>query len=140
MNMILDTNVISELEGRKHSAHLFHWLNSFERNELFLTTVSVAEIRFGLNLLPHGQRRDELETSYSRIEEGFLGRILSFSTDAARKYGQLKAVRQMQGRPIETKDAMIAAICLSHGATLATRNVNDFEGLDLRLVNPFEGA
>ncbi|MBP1841925.1 putative nucleic acid-binding protein [Rhizobium petrolearium] len=140
MNTVLDTNVISELEGRKHSGHLLGWLNRFQRQELFLTTVSVAEIRYGLSLLPDGNRRDGITASYSRIEEGFVGRILAFSLDAARRYGELKAHRQKIGRPMETKDAMIAAICLSHGATLATRNVKDFEGLDLGLVNPFEGA
>ncbi len=140
MNTILDTNVISELEGRKHSGHLFTWLNGLRRDELFLTTINVAEIRYGLSLLPQGKRRDELTTAYLRVEEGFTGRIFTFSLDAARRYGQLKVQREKMGRPIETKDAMIAAICLSHGATLATRNVKDFEGLDLRLVNPFEGA
>lgn len=140
MNIVLDTNIIFELEGRKHSEHLLQWLNGFQREDLFLTTVSVAEIRHGLSLLPEGRRREALTAAYSRIEEGFANRIISFTLEAARAYGRLRAKREKQGRPIETKDAMIAAICLNHGATLATRNVKDFEGLDLRLINPFEGA
>ncbi len=138
MSIVLDTNVVSELEGRKYSERLLQWLNGFERADLFLTTVSVAEIHYGLSLLPEGKRREALTESYLRLEEGFAGRIVPFTTAAAHRYGELKAEREKRGRRMETKDAMIAAICLSHGATLATRNTKDFEGLDLKLVNPFE--
>lgn len=138
MSVVLDTNVISELDGRKYSERLLQWLTAFRSDELFLTTISVAEIRYGLSLLPEGRRRDSITQTYERIEGGFMGRIMPFSLDAAHLYGRLKAARQKRGHSIETKDAMIAAICLSHGATLATRNTKDFEGLDLKLVNPFE--
>jgi predicted nucleic acid-binding protein len=140
MNVVLDTNVLSELEGRTYSRQLLGWLDGFQRDELFLTTVAVAEIRYGLSLLPEGRRREALTQTYDRMESGFAGRIIPFTLDAAHLYGRLKAVRQRRGHVIETKDAMIAAICLSHGATLATRNTKDFEGLDLQLINPFEGA
>jgi predicted nucleic acid-binding protein len=140
MNIVLDTNVISELDGRKYTAHLLTWLNRFQRDELFLTTVAVAEIRYGLSLLPKGRRREVMTQFYDRMESGFAGRIFSFTLEAAHLYGRLTADRQKIGRTIKTKDAMIAAICLSHGATLATRNTKDFEGLDLKLINPFEGG
>jgi toxin FitB len=140
MSIILDTNVISELQGRLHSARILAWLNGFQREQVFLTTISVAEIHFGLSMLPQGRRRQALEATYSRIEDGFSERILPFSIEAARAYGSLTAERRKIGRPIETKDAMIAAICLSRDAALATRNLKDFEGLDLRLLNPFEDA
>lgn len=138
--IVLDTNVVSELQGRKHSEYVLAWLSQYERESLFLTTVVVAEIRYGLELLPQGQRQAGLLRALDAIQERFLGRILGFSVQAAGYYGVLRARRRQIGHPIETKDAMIAATCLAHGATLATRNVKDFEGLDLRLVNPFEGA
>lgn len=138
--IVLDTNVFSELNGRKHSDHLLRWLDGFAAPEVFLTTITVAEIHFGLALLPAGARKAKLTETYSLLEGEFVERILVFSTDAARIYGMISARRHFGGHEIETKDAMIAAICLGQGATLATRNTKDFEGLDLRLVNPFEGA
>lgn len=138
--IILDTNVFSELKGRKHSDHLLRWLDGLSASEVFLTTITVAEIHFGLALLPEGARKAKLAETYSLLEAEFAGRILTFSTVAAHVYGLMSARRHFAGHDIETKDAMIAAICLAHGASLATRNTKDFEGLDLQLVNPFEGA
>lgn len=138
--IILDTNVVSELQGRKYSDYVVDWLRGYEIEILFMTTITIAEMRYGFELLEPGRRRSELTAALDGIQSEFLGRILGFSIQSAQHYGVVKAHRQKIGRPMETKDAMIAAICLSHGATLATRNVKDFEGLDLRLVNPFEGA
>lgn len=76
----------------------------------------------------------------SIVDVEFAGRILPFDTVAAQTYGRLRAQRERRGRPIKDMDAMIAAICLVHGATLSTRNVRDFDGLDLKLVNPFEAG
>lgn len=89
MSIVLDTNVISELGGRKYSEHLLGWLNGFQVDDLFLTTVAVAEVRYGLFLLLAGQRRQSLMQAYDRIEAGFAGRILPFTLDAAylRYYG-----------------------------------------------------
>lgn len=136
--IVLDTNVISELQGRTHSERILNWLDAYDVDTLFLTTISVGEMRYGLELLDDGRRKTALISDFNRIESEFAGRILGFSLSAANRYGLLAAARRKEGRPVETKDAMIAAICLSSGATLATRNTRDFEGLDLKLVNPFE--
>jgi predicted nucleic acid-binding protein len=138
--IILDTNIVSELQGRLNSEHILAWISQYEVESLFLTTVVVAEMRYGLEILPDGRRKSELLKALDTIQERFLGRVLGFSIQAAGYYGILRAQRKRIGRPLEVKDAMIAATCLANGATLATRNVKDFEGLDLRLVNPFEGA
>lgn len=138
--IVLDTNVISELQGRRHSETILRWLDGYDSEVVFLTAIAMAEISFGIALLEPATRRDGLQQTFARIENDFSGRILSFSQNVAARYGVLSARRQKEGRPMETKDAMIAAICLSHDATLATRNTKDFEGLDLKLVNPFEGA
>lgn len=138
--IILDTNVVSEFRGRKHSEVVLAWLDLQRMEDLYLTVITVAEIHFGLAVVASDDRRSALRTDYDAIEAEFEGRILPLERDAAMLYGEICARRKKAGRPIETKDAMIAAICIHHGATLATRNVKDFEGLDLKLVNPFEGA
>ncbi|MBB3521762.1 hypothetical protein FHX03_001071 [Rhizobium sp. BK456] len=115
-----------------------NWLDGYDVETLFLTTIAVAEMRYGLELLDDGRRKATLISDFNKIESEFSGRILGFSLSAANRYGLLEAQRKRAGRPMETKDAMIAAICLANGATLATRNTRDFEGLDLKLVNPFE--
>ncbi|CAN7562151.1 type II toxin-antitoxin system VapC family toxin [Pararhizobium sp. LjRoot235] len=138
--IVLDTNVISELQGRRYSEVILRWLDRYDSEVVFLTAIAMAEIHFGVALLEPGARRESLRQTFDRIEEEFSGRILSFTQNVAASYGKLSAQRQKEGRPMETKDAMIAAICLSHDATLATRNTKDFEGLDLKLINPFEGA
>lgn len=138
--IVLDTNVISELQGRVHSEHLLSWLDGFAPEVIFLTTITIGEIRFGLELLAEGKRKVALLAQLEGIEAEFSGRVLGFSSNAAHQYGVIAASRHRLGRRMETKDAMIAAICLTNGATLATRNTKDFEGLDLKLINPFEGG
>ncbi|KQS90434.1 MULTISPECIES: type II toxin-antitoxin system VapC family toxin [unclassified Rhizobium] len=138
--IVLDTNIISELQGRLHSERILRWLDAYDSEVVFLTAIAMAEIHYGIALLDRGHRQDSLRRTFLQIESEFSGRILSFSQTAAARYGTISAYRQKAGRAMETKDAMIAAICLSHDATLATRNVKDFEGLDLKLVNPFEEA
>ncbi|MDE1995249.1 MAG: type II toxin-antitoxin system VapC family toxin [Rhizobiaceae bacterium] len=138
--IVLDTNVVSELQGRLHSDKILSWLDGQDIADVFLTTITVGEIRFGLELLADGKRKTTLISQLEAIEVEFSGRILGFSVHAAHYYGLISAQRHRLGRRMETKDAMIAAICIAHGATLATRNTKDFEGLDIRLVNPFEGG
>ena len=138
--IVLDTNVISELQGRQHSERILQWLDSYDSEVVFLTAIALAEIHFGIALLDPGVRQESLRRTFLQIENEFSGRILSFSQTTAARYGIVAAHRQKAGKAMETKDAMIAAICLSHDATLATRNTKDFEGLDLKLVNPFEEA
>ena len=105
---------------------------------MFLTSITIAEIYFGAYLVQEVPRKEALLQSLSRLSAAYQNRILSFSLANSEHYGKLTASRRLAGRPIETKDAMIAAICLANNATLATRNIRDFEGLDLKLINPFE--
>jgi predicted nucleic acid-binding protein len=105
---------------------------------VFITSVSVAEILYGIELLPQGKRRVALlagaELMFGKV---LAGRVLSFDEDAARAFPGIAASRRVQGRPIATLDAQIAAIAYSRDATLATRNTADFEGCNVRLVNPW---
>jgi hypothetical protein len=99
----------------------------------------MAEILFGIELLPKGKRRDTmLEEAEATFAEDFAGRILPFDEDAARAFPEIAIRRRAQGRPIADLDAQIAAIARSRDAILATRNTADFEGCGVRLVNPWQ--
>jgi len=136
--IVLDTDIMSEAFGGKRSDRVFDWLDRQDRGDLYLTSITVAELVYGAELLPDGKRKQALRNRIDDVVSEYQGRRLAFGDEAAYIYGYISAKRKNAGHAIETKDAMIAAICLFHGATLATRNVRDFDGLDLRLVNPFE--
>lgn len=138
--IVIDTNVISEVARPLPDRSLTLWMQQTGHNELFLCVVVVMELSFGAERLIQRTGSDRYQKSLADLLVGFRDRMLEFGTDAAILTGKLRALRERAGRPISIADAMIAAICLHHGATLATRNVKDFEGLDLKLVNPFEGA
>ena len=136
--ILLDTNVISDAFSPRRTEAVRDWLNARESAALFLSTIVIAELYFGAHLVREDVRRSDLIQSISRIRTEYIGRILPFGDAASELYGRIAASRRLAGRPIETKDAMIAAIAMAHDATLATRNIRDFEGLDIKLVNPFD--
>ena len=136
---ILDTNVISELMKAAPAPAVLAWMSLRPPDDLFISTITMAEILFGIELLPKGKRRDglfrEAEVTFAR---DFAGRILAFDEGAASMFGSIVATRRIQGRPIGIADGQIAAIARANGATLATRNMEDFEGCGVRLVNPWQ--
>lgn len=136
--IVLDTNVMSEAFGGRGNDRVFDWLDRQDCGDLYLTSITIAELVHGAELLPDGKRKQTFRNRIDDIASEYQGRRLAFGDEAAYIYDYISAKRKNAGHAIETKDAQIAAICLFHGATLATRNVRDFEGLDLRLVNPFE--
>jgi predicted nucleic acid-binding protein len=136
--IILDTNVLSELLTPTPSTVVIEWLSAQHPPSVFTTAVTEAEILYGLRLLPEGRRRRDLEAAISPIfDEDLSGRVLPFDRDAADLYATIATRRRSAGRPISQFDAQIAAIALSRGASVATRNVSDFEGVGLLIINPW---
>jgi predicted nucleic acid-binding protein len=117
------------------------WINSQEVDELWTSTIVVAEVFSGLDLMPEGARQRQLrEKSEHMFFNLFADRIYILDLEAARAYGTVLKIRKSMGRPIDEMDGLIAATALVHSATLATRNIPDFEHCGIPLVNPWEVA
>ena len=137
--IVLDTNVLSELMRPKPATTVAKWVATQSAASLFTTTITQAEILHGVLLLPEGRRRDTIGAAADAMfEEDFAGRILPFGSHAAHAYAQIAAARRRSGRPISQFDAQIAAIAFSTGAGVATRNVGDFEGCGIQVVDPWQ--
>jgi predicted nucleic acid-binding protein len=137
--IVLDTNVISELARYAPDPDVLAWLDSLEASEVATTAVTAAELRYGVARLPDGHRKRELAAVIRGIlTEDFHGRVLPFDERASVRYADIVTGREHAGRPIGVADAQIAAICRDASATLATRNVSDFEETGIELVNPWK--
>lgn len=137
--IILDTNVVSELMRPVASPAIAKTLSKYSAEELHTTSVTLAEILYGIEILPAGRRKRELVAGADRLFAFvFQSRILPFDEDAAERFAQIAASRRKMGRPIAELDAQIAAIAAVHDATVATRNISDFEHCGVRLVNPWD--
>jgi hypothetical protein len=136
--IVLDTNVLSEALRPSPEPSVLEWLAKQPRASLFTTAVTQGEILYGIGLLADGKRQRGLRDAAKRIfSEDFAGQVLTFDSDAADMYAEIAAERRMAGKPISQFDAMIAAMALSRGATLATRNVQDFDDCGVEIVNPW---
>lgn len=136
--ILLDTNVLSALMQREPEARVVAWLDAQPPESVWTTSVTVFEVRFGLELLAAGRRRRFLEEAFAKaIEEDFENRVAVFDPSAAEAAGRMAAERRRAGRPVEIRDVQIAGIAAARKATLATRNLRHFEGFGLELVNPW---
>lgn len=137
--ILLDTNVVSELMRRSPSIEVVRWTAQHPGTRLAITSITQAEILYGIELLPDGPRRAALlSAAEAMFWEDFEGRIFGFDSEAAPVYARIAARRRALGAPISQADAQIAAIARTHGATLATRNIVDFTDCGIDLVNPWE--
>jgi predicted nucleic acid-binding protein len=136
--IVIDTNVVSEITRTRPSVAVRAWLDSQISQDLFLCAPVLAELRYGIERLPKGRRREFLDVALGRIiGEGFPDRILPLDRDAALEFGRVVAHRDRLGRPIATMDGMIAAIAIVNRAAIATRDVEDFTGLGIDVIDPF---
>lgn len=135
---ILDTNIISELMKPSPDKSLVAWLDRQVTQNLFITSISVAEIHYGLGILAAGQRRSKLEKAFNAvIDTAFNHRVLKFDKDTAKLYGVIMSGRKRLGKPMSAMDGQIAAITQSYTYALVTRNTRDFLECDITLLNPF---
>jgi len=137
--ILLDTNVISEFMGLRPEQQVTRWLDIQPRSSVWTTSINVYEIRSGLFAMPAGKRRTALEVKFEQLLQTALqGRILYFDSDSALRAAELCADRRRRGRPVDSRDTMIAGIVVASHATLATRNVRHFEDIASSVVNPWE--
>jgi predicted nucleic acid-binding protein len=134
--IVLDTNIVAALMA--DGAEIDPWLMTVPRHELYTTVMTRAEIRYGLARLPAGKRRTDLVNRADDLFRQTQERLLSFDAKAADRYGEVVAIREASGRPISVADAIIASIAWVHHASLATRNVRDFDDCELAVVNPYD--
>ena len=138
---ILDTNVLSELMRPNPSPRVVAWVAKQPATELFTTSITEAEIFYGIELLAKGKRREGLlVAAEAMFAEDLAGRVFGFESDAARFFSKIAAHRRALGRPISHADAQIAAIARVRSAKLATRNVEDFEDCGVDVVDPWNGS
>ena len=136
--VILDTNVVSELMMSSPNPGVLEWLETRQPAELFISAISEAELRFGAEVLPSGRRRESLLADIDRmLTTNFPGRVLPFDQDAARAYASIAADRRRIGRPIGYADCQIAAIAVSVGAPVATRDVDGFRDCGIEVIDPW---
>ncbi len=136
--ILVDTNVVSEVMKVAPSETVVTWLNNQKSSSLFISTITIGEIEYGLRILPAGKRRMRLKERFERfISLAFAQRVLPYDETAARTYGDTMGFRREIGHPMSIPDGQIAAIANINGLTISTRNTSDFEDCGIELVDPF---
>jgi len=134
---VLDTNVVSELMRPEPTSRVTDWVRRRDRRELRMTSITLAEIRYGIVRLPEGRRKQVLLETADDIFRSFPDQVLPVDEAAAEHYAMIASAREQAGKPIAAFDALIVAVCRSRGAALATRNLPDFEGTGIELIDPW---
>ncbi|MCP4995625.1 MAG: type II toxin-antitoxin system VapC family toxin [Gammaproteobacteria bacterium] len=136
--ILLDTNVVSEVMRIAPSETVVEWLNNQKSSSLYISTVTIGEIEYGLRILPVGKHRLQLKERFEQfVSLAFALRILAYDEAAARTYGEVMGHRKEIGRPISVPHGQIAAIAKAHGNKIATRDISDFEDCGVELIDPF---
>lgn len=135
--IILDTNVVSELMRSEPAPQVATWVRARDKRELCTTTITLAEIRYGIARLPEGRRKQVLLDAADDIFRSFSKQVLPIDEDAAEHYAIIASTRERAGKPIPGFDALIAAVCRSHSAALATRNGSHFDATGIEVVDPW---
>ena len=137
--LMLDTNVLSAMMSAEPARRVADWLLDQPSGDLFTAAVCQAEILSGIAVLPNGRRRTDLaNAARAMFADDFQDRVLPFDVEAAAAYARVLAARRKAGRPTGTIDLMLAAIASVRGASIVTRNVADFDGVGLTIINPWD--
>ena len=138
---LLDSNVVSELLRPSPEPVVETWFGDRRTTDLYFSAIGEAELRYGVAVLPSGRRQAALASATEAIlREDFVDRILPFDSEAAREYADIAATHRSAGRNVPPTDCQIAAIACSRGMALVTRNVRDFEGIEVQVINPWTAA
>ena len=138
MNFLLDTNVVSEWTKPRPDSGVVAWLAEADEDRVFISVMTLAELRYGVERMPTGARRNRLDTWVSeQLPARFEARVLPIDAETADTWGHVMARGRTGGRPVGTMDAFIAATAERHHLTLVTRDVSDFDVLGIRVINPW---
>ena len=139
--ILLDTNVISEPQRREPNARVLEWIDAQALETLYLSAITVAEMRAGITLMPAGKRRDSLHNNMEkRLLPMFANRVLSFDMACTKAYAELLAKCRAAGLAVETADAFIAAVALANGFAVATRDTRPFKAAGVNVINPWQAS
>ena len=139
--LLLDTNVVSGAFRPTREPVVERWFNSVDRNSLYVSAITKAELLYGLAIMPAGRRKLDLaEVIWRFLVQEMRTEILQFGSVEAEYFAEIATIRRDKGRPISQSDAQIAAIARARGFTVATRNVRDFEECGVEIVNPWSGV
>ena len=136
--IILDTNIISEAMKPEPYTPVRDWLNEQSAETLYLSSITLAELLFGIRALPAGKRKNMLDRALAGLLELFNDRVLSFDTDAARRYAELAVTARNGGRGFPTPDGYIAAVAASRGFIVASRDTSPYEAAGVKVINPWQ--
>lgn len=135
--IVLDTNVISDAMKPEPAPAVRDWMDSQSAETLYISSVTVAELLFGVGVLPDGRRKQKLAATLDGLIDLFEGRILPFDTDAAGRYSDLAVAARNAGKGFPTPDGYIAAIAVTHGFTVASRDASAFEAAGIDVIDPW---
>lgn len=138
--ILLDTNVVSEAMTREPHPQVRDWLDAQTTETLFLSSITLAELLFGIGALPAGKRKDNLAAALDDVLDQFVGRILPFDTEAARRHADLAVRARRAGKGFPTPDGYIAAIAAAHGFAVASRDTSAFTAAGLTVIDPWTAA
>lgn len=136
--IVLDTNVVSEAMRPAPDPDVLSWLNAQAIDTLYLSSVTLAELLFGIGALPAGTRKERLAEALDRLLALFPGRVLPFDHEAARRYAAMAVTARAAGQPLPASDGYLAATAAAHGFAVATRNVRHFADTGIRLIDPWK--
>jgi predicted nucleic acid-binding protein len=138
--ILLDTNVVSEAIKPEPHPSVLAWLDAQAAETLFLSSITAAELLFGIGALPDGRRKDILAARIDGLLDQFVGRVLNFDTPAARRYADLAVKARAAGKGFPTPDGYIAAIAAAHGFAVASRDTSAFNAAGLTVIDPWTSA
>ena len=138
--ILLDTNVVSEAMKAEPNPSVRDWLDAQAAETLFISSITIAELMFGIGALPKGKRKDNLAATLEGVLALFESRVLSFDTTAARRYGDLATKARAAGKGFPTPDGYLAAIAAAHGLAVASRDTSAFTAAGLTVIDPWTAA